>query len=401
MSGSRASFLAARREIRERLRSRAFRISTVVQVVAVIAVAAVISLTGGSDTTKVDVGVFAPAGNEVVDLANRAGSAADIEFEPRTMENREAARAAIADGDVDAAVGPGRMLVADDMPGEAAAVLDRARSTDSLTRNLLAAGITPKEARSIVASQNSPPEQIAVDAGNGGGGIAFIATLLLYLALIFCGYAVSSGVVEEKSTRVVELIINAIKPKDLLAGKVAGIGLMGLAQLFLIVLAGVVTALALGEISLPSSTLQTAALSLLFFVLGFALYGCAFAVAGAMVSRQEDSQTTTGPVMILLVAAYIFSVSALGDADSGLAVIGTLFPPFAPLVVPARAAAGALPPEQLVLSVVLMLIACVFLIRFAGRVYESAVLRMGSPMTARQLFALVGTQGRERSTVNR
>lgn len=389
MSGARASFLAARREVRERVRSRAYRVSTVVQVLAVVAVAAVLSLTGGSDTTTVDVGVYSPTGDRVVDLANEAGQGADIEFTTRELPDRSAARAAIAEGEIDAAVGQGRMLVADDITGEAAAVLDRARSTDSLDRSLATAGLAPGEVNSIVRSQNAPPEQVAVDSGDGGGGIAFIATLLLYLALIFCGYAVSSGVVEEKSTRVVELIINAIKPRDLLAGKVVGIGLVGLAQLALIVVAGVGTALVLGEIDLPTSTLATAALSLLFFILGFALYGCAFAVAGAMVSRQEDSQTTTGPVMILLVGAYIFSISALGDADSGLAVAGTLFPPFAPLVVPARAAAGALPPEQLLLSVILMIAACALLIRFAGRVYESAVLRMGSPMTFRQLVGLV------------
>ncbi len=390
MSSSRASFLAARREIRERLRSRAYRVSTVIQVIAVAAVAVVISLTGGDGTTKVEVGVFAPPGNEVVDLANRAGATVDVEFDARSFDGREAARSAIVKGDIEAAVGRGPTLAAGDIPEDALAVLDRARSTWDLDRSLATAGLPRSEIQSIVATQSSPAERVETESGDGGGGIAFIATLFLYLALIFCGYAVSSGVVEEKSTRVVELIINAITPKDLLAGKVIGIGLVGLAQLLLIVIAGVGTALVLGEVNLPASTAETAALSLLYFILGFALYGCAFAVAGAMVSRQEDSQTTTGPVMILLVGAYIFSISALGDADSGLAVFGTLFPPFAPLVVPARAAAGALPPEQLVLSVILMVIACALLIRLAGRVYESAVLRMGSPMTIRQLVALVG-----------
>lgn len=390
MSGRRASFLAARREVRERLRSRAFVISTVIQVVAVAAVAVVISVTGGSDTTRVEVGVLDARGTETVEMANRAGAAVDVEFEAREFTDREAARAAISAGDVDAAAGDGRMLVAADIPEDAAAVLTRAEAIGSLERELAAAGVARPRAQEIVAAQSTVPEQVTTDPEESGGGIAFIATLLLYLALIFCGYAVSSGVVEEKSTRVVELIINAIRPKHLLAGKVTGIGLMGLGQLFLIVIAGAGTALVLGEIDLPASTLETGLLSLLYFVLGFALYGCAFAVAGAMVSRQEDSQTTTGPVMILLVGAYIFSISALGDADSTLAVIGTLFPPFAPLVVPARAAAGALPPEQLLLSIVLMVAACAALIALAGRVYEAAVLRMGSPMTVRQLLGLVG-----------
>lgn len=389
MSGPRASYLAARREVTERLASRAWRISTAVQIVAVIGVVVLFSVIGGGGTTTIDTGVFAGPGGRIVKLADQAGARLDYEFEAHRYPDRTAARAAIADGKIDAAVGTGRMLVSSDLDQTAEAVLGQAQAGIRLQRHLAAAGLTPGEIGTVTAAMRSTPEQVAGQSDDSGTGIAWIAVILLYIALIFAGYAVSSGVIEEKSSRVVELIIIAIKPRHLLAGKVAGIGLMGLVQLALIVFAGLVTALAPGDVTLPSSTLSTALLALLYFILGFALYGCGFAVAGSLVSRQEDSQASTAPVMIILVVAYLFSISALNDPGSTVSVIGTLVPFLAPMVVPARAAAGVLPPEQLILSVILMLATSVALIALAGRVYEATVLRTGSPVSPRQILTLL------------
>ena len=389
MSGSRASWLAARREIRERFRSRAFRVSTLIQVLAVVALAIVVSVTGGSDTTSVKVGVVGADGKAVVAQAERAAGQFDLEFETTDFSDVSAAREAMADGDIEASVGSGPVLVVSDTPEQAQAVLGQAVADSELRSGLESAGLTPQRSAGIIDASRISFETVETNDGGGGEGIAFISTLLLYLALIFCGYAVASGVTEEKSTRVVELIINAIKPRNLLAGKVAGIGLIGLAQLLLVVAAGLGTALAMGQIDLPDSTFETAGLALVYFVLGFALYGCAFAVAGSIVSRQEDSQTATTPIMLVLVGAYFLSITATNDPSSTIAVVGTLVPPLAPLIVPARAAAGELPTEQLIASLALMVAGCAVLIWLAGRVYERAVLRMCDPLKARELLGLL------------
>lgn len=389
MTGPRASVLAARREITERLASRAWRISTVVQMVAVIGIVVLFSVTGSGGTTNTDTGVFSPAGERIVKEASQAGAELDYEFTVHRYPDRSAARAAIADGKIDVAVGTGRMLVSEDLDQTAQAILAQAQGGLRLQRSLSRAGLGPNQIRAAITVTNPQPEKVAGQSDDTGSGIAWVAVILLYIALIFSGYAVSSGVIEEKSSRVVELIIIAIKPRQLLAGKVAGIGLMGLLQLALIVVAGLATALLIGDVNLPSSTLSTALLALLYFVLGFAFYGCAFAVAGSLVSRQEDSQASTAPVMIILVIAYLFSITAVNEPDSGMSVVGTLVPFLAPMVVPARAAAGALPPEQLILSVILMLATTAALIVLAGKVYEAAVLRTGSPISPRQMLALL------------
>ncbi|MBN8867929.1 MAG: ABC transporter permease [Solirubrobacterales bacterium] len=391
MKPRRASWLAARREIRERLRSRAFRISTLVQVLAVIAVAVIASLTGGDGTTEVKVGTIDQVGRQVVRVADETATRADVKIESEPVSSPAEARGRIGDEDLDFAVGEGTLLAADGAPEAAEAILSQASSAVALRHGMERAGISPADSAELLASSDVPVETVAGKSDDSGNGIAFITTLLLYLALIFCGYAVAGGVVEEKATRVVELIINAIKPRQLLAGKVVGIGLMGLGQLVLIVGAGLGTSLLIGSIDLPSATFQTALLALLYFGLGFALYGCAFAVAGSIVSRQEDSSTTTAPVMMVLVAAYIVSISATNDPESTLATVCTLLPPTAPLIVPARAAAGYLPPEQLIASVLLMLACCGLLIWVAGRVYERTVLRMGAPVKLRELIRIFRT----------
>jgi ABC-2 type transport system permease protein len=212
--------------------------------------------------------------------------------------------------------------------------------------------------------------------------------LLLYIAILTFGYAVSSGVIEEKSSRVIELLLSTIRARELLAGKVLGIGVVGLIQLVVVAGAGLAVALASGELELPSSTLSTTLLVALYFVLGYLLYACLFAVAGAIVSRQEDAQSTTSPMLVVLIGGYLASFSVIDDPHSALATICTLLPPVAPMVVPARAAQDALPVWELALSVALTVAAIALLIRLAGRIYERAVLRVGAPLKLTQAFRL-------------
>ncbi len=212
--------------------------------------------------------------------------------------------------------------------------------------------------------------------------------LLLYIAIITFGNVVAVGVIEEKSSRVIELILSTIRARELLAGKVLGIGLVGLIQLVAVGGAGLAFALATGELDLPSSTAWTAVLVAVYFVLGYLLYACAYAMAGALVSRQEDAQSTTAPMTIVLVGSYLLSLSVLDDPDSTLATIGSFIPPLAPMIVPARAAQDALPAWELAVSILLMLACSALLIRLAGRVYERAVLRLGAPLKLSQALTL-------------
>ncbi|HEY8467529.1 MAG TPA: ABC transporter permease [Solirubrobacterales bacterium] len=389
MNARRLIYLTARREVRERLRSRAFLVSTGLSVLAVVLIVVVASLNSGGDE-RYTVGVVGPQAQATIEQARQGQEAIGVELEVRALSDEAAARRAVEDDDVDAALTDGRILSRGEPAPELLALLQEANRQTAGERALRDAGLSAEEAQSAL---NPPPLALEELGEASGAGIAFLASLLLYIAILGLGYMVSGGVVEEKATRVVEVILAAIRPVHLLAGKVLGIGLLGLLQVLVIVGAGLIAAIALDRVELPDSTALTAALILVYFLLGYLLYACAFAVAGAMVSRQEDANSTTAPLMIVLVGAYLIGISASESPDSGVAVVATLIPPLAPMVVPARAAQDALPAGELVLSIALMIAASALLLWLAARIYDRAVLRIGAPLRLTQALALA--RGRE------
>lgn len=392
MSSRQIVALTARREIAERVRSRAFRASTGVQVLIVLVIVVISALTADDGPSKATINAYGPDAGAASKVITKEDASFDIEVKIRTGGDERASRASVRAGDIDGSVGPGLVLVGPDAPDVLAPLLENSLRSVQVAAELQKAGVPADRAQAVLSPGAVKVEDVDTDS-NKGKGIAFVGALILYIALISYGYVVASGVVEEKSTRVVEVILSAIKPRQLLTGKLFGIGILGVLQLALIGGVGVGAALISGQVDLPSTTGVTLALSLLYFVLGYAFYACAFAMAGAIVSRQEDVQSTTTPLTTVLIASYLVAISVVNDPDSTLATVCTFIPPVAPMVVPARAAGDALPLSEFIASVALMLAGIALLIYLAGRIYERAVLRMGTPLKIRQAFRLLRSDG--------
>ena len=209
------------------------------------------------------------------------------------------------------------------------------------------------------------------------------ATLALY------GQWVLTGVVEEKSNRVVELILATVRPRHLMAGKVVGIGLLGLGQVALV--GGVGAALLVaGVFDAPASLGGGLALVIPWFALGFALYAVAYAAAGALASSQQDANSAGTAVAYTLAAVYFVSyVTLMSDVDGSLANLLTIFPLTAPFVVPARSVAVGVPLWEHAAAVVLTLAAIYVLVRLAGRIYALGVLHSGPRIGIRTALRLV------------
>jgi ABC-2 type transport system permease protein len=205
---------------------------------------------------------------------------------------------------------------------------------------------------------------------------------------------VITGVVEEKNSRVVELILSTTRPRHLLAGKVLGIGLLGFAQLALIAgLAAVM--LAAGVFDAPAGLGGSVALIVHWFALGFALYAVAYAAAGALASRQQSADTAGQPVTYTLLAAYFVGYVTLSANASGvLAHVLTVFPLTAPLVLPARSALVGVPLWEHALAAVLVLGSIYALVRLAGRVYGYGLLHSGPRLGARTAWQVTRGEGR-------
>jgi ABC-2 type transport system permease protein len=377
-----AILLVARREIVERLRERSLYVSTGITVAVLAGVLVLPTVLGFGGATK---GTVVAAGPQAVAIAEQARAqqrAFDVALTVRRVPDDATARRLVRSGDADVAViAGGRALVAAQDAADA----------------VLAAVQTGSQA--VRGGRLPPPLPVAKEGGSGSSdrqGIAFVAVVILYGQLLGYAFWVATGVVEEKSTRVVELLLSAIRPRQLLAGKVIGIGVLGLAQLLFIGLVGVLIGAASGQLELTGDVVTAVGVVLAWFVLGFALYSCAFAVAGALVPRQEEIQSITAPLTILIVASFFLSFGALDDPGSTLAQVLSFVPPSAPMVMPVRLIAGDAAPWEIVVSVALTLAAATALIALAARVYGAAVLRTGSRVTLRAVWRATGERPRAR-----
>ena len=216
--------------------------------------------------------------------------------------------------------------------------------------------------------------------------VALAAVLILYGQLFGYGVWVATGVIEEKSSRVVEVLLSAIRARQLMAGKIAGIGTLGLLQLILISIFAVTLATVTGAIDIPADSLSAAAITVGWFVLGFSFYAALFATAGALVSRMEELQNAIVPINLVVFVSFLISIGAVDDPDSGVAKIASLLPISSALAMPVRMVLGSATPWEIVASLLIVLGSTALLIPLAGRVYAGAILRTGAKVKIRDAW---------------
>jgi ABC-2 type transport system permease protein len=229
-------------------------------------------------------------------------------------------------------------------------------------------------------------------------GIVFV--VLLFMTVIIYGMWVATGVAAEKSSRVMELMISAASPKQLLAGKVAGIGGAGLTQYVAIVVPALlvlafqdrIAEAILGPAWAAGTPLVGLTPGLLigygvFFLLGFTLFALIYASMGSFVSRPDDLQTLSLPLSFVAIAGYLSAILALGGGGGAWTTVASFLPPFSPFVMLARLMIGAVPPWQVALSVGILLVSIVFVALVATRMYAAGVLLYGQRPGVRAFLA--------------
>ncbi len=291
MSFRRAAMLVTRREFGERIRTRAFQISTVVTVLIVAAIAVAAGLLGDDGDEKYTVGAQGSEAVAIAESARASAQAYDIRLEIKRFTDAAQARAAAKAEDVDAAIVGDELLTKDSPEGELEQVLQAATREVRAAEILRREGLSDADARQALAPPGLQTRALGSSEAEERKGVAFVASLLLYMQLIIFGLAVASGVVEEKSSRVIEVLMAAVPPRALLAGKILGIGTLGLLQLALTAFVGLAAASASGALELRSADVGIFAVVLLWFVLGYVFYPTIYAIAGVIVSRQEDMRT--------------------------------------------------------------------------------------------------------------
>jgi len=370
--------IVARREFVERARDRGFQVSTAITLLLLVGV--IVISAAFNRPTSFDLVVVGAGSGVLGEEVRVAADALGFEVHVLALPDRAEAERAVDAGDADAALVNGDAIVVRDEPPEQLVGLIQAVSLRERSRQaLVAAGLSDEQVDEALLQRPLPVDALEpVDARRGESAtVAFVGVLLLYGQLFAYGYWVAAGVVEEKSSRVVEVLLATLRPSHLLRGKILGIGLLGLLQLLLIGLVGLFASNAVGSLEFPSGAIATMGVVLVWFVLGFFFYAGLFAVAGSIVTRQEDLQTTMTPLTILIVASFIIGLSATGDPDSTLAVVASLLPFSSPLVMPTRIVLGEAAPWEVVASLAISVVSTAALIPIATKIYSRAVLRPG------------------------
>ena len=398
MSSFRTVWRIAMREIREHGRSKSFLITTTVTFLLVAGLVIVPGLIGGG-TDMFTVGSVGEGNEPIAAAAEELGNASDepdaepsVSIELREYEDRESAEAAMGEGEVDAILIHGSEVIVESVGGFG----------ESSLLSLLQQGAASVELEAIVAEggqaaadvidmMTSEPLETTTLTGpeagdNTRGAVAYAGLLLLYLAVLLYGNWMLSGVTEEKSNRVVEVLLSSVKPWQILAGKILGIGSLGIAQFAGTILVAFLAVSLTGTIELPSLDIGAVANLILWFILGFLLFAVMYGAAGSLVSRMEDAQNVAFPMSMIAVAGFFVSIAALGDPDGTVAVVGTFIPFTAPFVVPVRAALDAIPAWQYITAVVLTIATIVGLVLVAGRIYAGGLLRFGSRVKLREAW---------------
>jgi ABC-2 type transport system permease protein len=389
MSTWSAVVLVARREFRERLRDRSFLVSTMITMLILLAVIVIPPLFGIGEPQTFNVGLTGSNTAAYETAVREQAAPLNIDVTTRTVDGVEQARSQVTDGELYAALTDDGIVVDSELPPELEAVLQGAHGTVQVLENLSAEGVNPGEAQQALAVEPLAVVELTPQEEGSGErrGIAFIGTIVLYGQIVGYGFWVALGVVEEKSSRVVEVLLSTISARALLAGKVLGIGLLGLLQLLLIAVIGVGAALLTDRIELNSNVIEPVLLVLGWFVLGYGFYACFFAAAPARVSRQEELQNATTPATMLIVVSFFGALYANSSPDSALAQVLSWVPPFSALVQPVLAAAGDSSLIETLLAVAIMIVATVALVLVAARLYEGAVLRTGAKVPLREAWA--------------
>ncbi|MEV4310870.1 ABC transporter permease [Actinocrispum sp. NPDC049592] len=386
-----AVLLVAGRELNTRLRTRAFLVSTVISIVVL---GGFLLLQGGSfgGEAKAKVGLSGQATALSTQIV-QASKALGLEVTISDVNDQDSGEAQVRNGDLDAfvtgPVGALQVQVKDKLAPELQSVLNGLMRQQVLTSQLAANDLDAKQILATAEQSHITLTQLEPRSGDDGQRLAIglVVAFLLYMALMIYGQTVAQGVIEEKSSRVVEILLATVRPWQLLGGKVLGLGLVGLIQFAAIACVGLIAGLATGALTVSGAAVGGVLMGLLWYLLGFFFYATIFAAVGSLVSRQEDAQGVLTPVTLVIVIGFIFSINLLVSNDSGtLTTVMAVLPPFAPILMPGLTALGVASIWLQVLAIVLTLGGIALVAWVGGRIYRNAVLRTGSRVKLKDAF---------------
>ncbi len=385
--------------MRDMLGRKSFRISTIIILVVIVLgfnVPNIISSFAGDDF---DDKILISDPQDVFEGKLGVLNDADLDYKFEIApQNFEEIKVALENGDISSAI----MVEKNDNQVNFTYVVDNIATTDTTTPQILTdmlgslytnikvqnLGLTEKELASVTPTFNTEFKQ--TDDQNIGGNImvTMLMSVVLFFAIYFCAYQVSTSITIEKTSKIMETLVTSTSSRTIILGKTIGIGTVGLMQILLFAVTAVVSAklflapeLLEALFDLSSFTPLLVVITLAYFILGYFAYALLYALTGSTVSKPEDVQSANTPVAIVTMVGFYLAYFTLTDPTSGLNVFAALLPISSPFCMPLRVMMGLASGWEVVASIAILLVFCFVIAKIAIKIYSSAILNYGAKMT--------------------
>ncbi|MFG3343199.1 ABC transporter permease [Glycomyces sp. NPDC048151] len=377
-SRMRGLMLVAGREIRVRGLAKSNIISLIITVVIVGALAALPTIlgafSGGDEDEKIGLaGTAAPAMEAQL---NALGG-----YDVTMYDTADEAEAAVKDGDVDAAVADGTLYSEESVDNALQTQLDAAWQAATIQTNLAAAGLSDAEIAAALTAK--PLETVSLSEGETDPATNYftglVISIIMFMMLMTPVQYIAMGVVEEKSSRIVEILLTSLKPWQLLGGKVIGLGVISLVNLVAMVGVGLGVSAATGVLGdLPPGTASAAISTIGWWLIALVLFGTLAGGVGSLVSRQEEAGSVLTPLIMSLTLSYVGAIFLLNAPTSTFAEVLSIVPPFSAIAMPTRMAVTEVPAWEIALAIGLLVVAAAGALALGAQLYKRSVLYTGS-----------------------
>ena len=245
--------------------------------------------------------------------------------------------------------------------------------------------ITPEELAAISPQFNIEVLETDENAAKGNLFIMMMISVVLFYAIIFCAQQVSTAITTEKTSKIIETLVTSTKPSTIVLGKTLGIGLIGILQIVLIIVTAILSAHfcmdpeILGAIfDLSNITPQLVAITIVYFIFGYALYSLGFALTGSTVNKPEEVQAANTPITFIAIAGFYLAYFSMMNPSSNLNKISGLLPISSPFSMPLRVMMGTATTGELISSIAILAVTTLIVAVVSIRIYSSAILNIGT-----------------------
>jgi ABC-2 type transport system permease protein len=256
-------------------------------------------------------------------------------------------------------------------------------------------GLTESQLQSITPNFDYELEQTEEEKANGNVFAIMLLSIVLFYAIYFCAYQVSSSITTEKTSKIIETLVTSTSPKTIVLGKTIGVGVVGLLQLILLVGTALISAKAFLDPELINSILDISAITpylgiitIIYFILGYLAYALLYALTGSTVSKPEDIQSANGPVAMLAVIGFYLSYFTMMNPTSSLNVFASIFPISSPFCMPFRIMMGLASTTDVLISIAVLIITILIIAKVAIKIYSNAILNYGTKMGIKDIMKM-------------